>query len=107
MLWLESEVPLEFFERRRGAERLHAEDQARVTGVSLPSEGRRLFYSDACLYAGRQHAVPVILCLVFEDLPGRHRDYPRTDAFDQQFLMRIYSETDFTTCSDKDYFRIS
>src|SRR5215831_6746248 len=75
-VWLEPEVTLEFFEGRRGAERFHADDTARCTNISLPTEGRSLLYCDACRHSWRQHAVLVLLCLVVEDVPGRHGHHP-------------------------------
>src|SRR5438034_11770121 len=37
---LEAELFLELLERRRSAERLHADDAPRLTDVALPSQGR-------------------------------------------------------------------
>ena len=52
---------------------------------------------------GRQHAVPIFLCLVLEDIPGRHRDDARADALGEQVLVSIHGKTDFTAGGDEDH----
>src|SRR5215472_15872123 len=77
---LESEFPLQFLERRRRPEGLHADDLARGADVALPPEGRRLLHGDAGRHRRRQHAVPVRLRLALEQIPRRHRDDTRANA---------------------------
>src|SRR5215470_11994628 len=104
---LEAKVPLELFERRRGPERLHADDSPRCADVTFPSKGRRLLYGDARGHLGWQHAVPVLLSLVIEDVPGRHRDYPRADTLSSELLVGFNGENDFTARRDENHFGIT
>src|SRR5215510_10038320 len=103
---LEAKVPLELFERRRGPERLHADDSPRCADVTFPSKGRRLLYGDARGHLGWQHAVPVLLSLVIEDVPGRHRDYPRADTLSSELLVVFHGENDFAARGDENHFGI-
>src|SRR5213079_3049618 len=57
---LEAELLLERFQRRRRAERAHADDAARAADVPLPPERGGLLDRDARRHAGRQHAVPIL-----------------------------------------------
>ena len=75
---------------RRGAERLHADDAAAPADISLPAESRGLLDRDARRHVGRQHAVPVLLCLVLENIPRRHRDHARADALGEQLLVGLH-----------------
>src|SRR5262245_27806164 len=53
-----------------------------------------------------QYTVPVLLRLLLEYIPGWHRDHARPDALSDELLVRLHSETDFTTGGDKNHFRV-
>src|SRR5579862_7314540 len=81
---LEAEFPLEFLERRRGSEGRHSYYAARRANVALPSKCGSLLDGDARANIRRQDAIPVLPGLMLEDVPGRHGDYARADAFGEQ-----------------------
>src|SRR5262245_41317159 len=84
----ESELALQFFQRRRSSERVHADDLARCPDVSLPTECGRLLHGDACLDARRQHGVAILFWLLLKNLPRRHGHDPRPDSLGTQALVR-------------------
>src|SRR5262249_15071234 len=102
-VWLEAELSLEFLERCRGPEGLHATDTARRANVTLPSQGGALFHGDTGLHRGRQYTVPILLRLVLEDVPRGHRDHPRADSLGQELLVSLHRENDFTAGRDEDH----
>src|SRR5262250_1937529 len=65
----EAEFLLKLLERRRSPERLHANDAASGTNISLPAESRGLLDRNARLYIRRQDAVAILLRLMLEDVP--------------------------------------
>ena len=104
---LEAELLLERFQRRRRAERAHADDAARAADVPLPPERGGLLDRDARRHAGRQHAVPILLGLALEDLPRRHRHHARADAFGDQLAVRFGGEAQLAARRDEDHLRIA
>src|SRR5205085_854905 len=60
---LEAELALQLLERRRRAERLHADDAARGSNVALPAERRALLDREPRRHGRRQHTVAVRLRL--------------------------------------------
>src|SRR4029453_7407129 len=71
MFGLEPELLLQLFQRRRGAERFHADDSTRRTDIALPSERRCLLDRDPRLHVGGEDALTVLRGLVLEDVPRR------------------------------------
>src|SRR5262249_38712893 len=71
-LRLEAVFSQELLERRRGAECLHADDAARLAYITLPAESGGLLYRHARGDLGRQHARPIRLALILEDIPRWH-----------------------------------
>ena len=69
---VEAELPLEFLERGRGAECLHADDRARFAHVALPTQRRGLLDGDAGFDFAGQNAVSVFARLMIENIPGGH-----------------------------------
>src|SRR5262249_17794419 len=96
LVWLETKFPLELLERRRRPERVHADNTARPADVALPPERRGLLHRDARCHLWRQDGILILLRLLFEDVPGRHRDHARPDALSDELLVGLHSETDFT-----------
>ena len=76
----EPELREQLLQRRRRAERVHADHGAAVADVAVPAERRGLLDPDARLHARRQHRVAVLLRLTVEELPARHAHDPRLDA---------------------------
>ena len=76
----ETELLDEHLQRRRRAERVHADDRSAVADVAVPAERRRLLDRDPRLHRRRQHLVAVGLRLAVEELPARHADDARADA---------------------------
>src|SRR5262249_23320732 len=74
LLRLEAEFFRKFLERRRGAERMHADDSSLCADITLPSEGGSLFYCHPGFYFRGQHALLVFFGLVLEEIPGGHRN---------------------------------
>src|SRR2546428_13079688 len=107
MVRFEPELPLQFFERRRSAEGLHADDLTGGANVSFPTKGGGLLHGNARLHIRRENALTVILCLMIENLPGRHRYHARANAFGTQLLMRLNRHTYFAARGDDDDFGIS
>src|SRR5215831_18181477 len=68
-LRFEAEFVLKLLERRRSSERLHTNDAASSTNISLPAKGRGLLDRNARLYIRRQDAVAILLRLMLEDVP--------------------------------------
>src|SRR5262245_50964655 len=66
---LEPELPLQFLEWRRSPERAHADHLTGGTEIPLPPQSGGLLDGDARRHVRRQHAVPVLLRLLVEDLP--------------------------------------
>src|SRR5213592_3912233 len=106
-VWLETEFPLELLERRRSSESLHPDHMAGSADVSLPSESRGLLDCDARLHVGWQHAVLILLGLVVEDVPGRHRHHSRANALGEQCFVSTHGETDFAPRGDQDHFGVA
>src|SRR5215468_3274726 len=91
-LWGESEFFLEFFQRRRCAESLHAYRAASLTDVSRPSESGALFYRNAGGDYRRQHVLAILrmfATVIFEDLPRGHTDDAGFDALGLEFLVGV------------------
>ena len=85
---------------------MHADHTTLLAHITLPSEGRGLLDGHAELHVWRQHAVPILLCLVFKNVPGRHRDHPCSDALLEQPLIGFHNETNLAARSDQDQFGI-
>src|SRR5690242_15808834 len=83
----EAELLLQVFERRRGAEGVHADHDAGRSNVVGPSEDRGLFNGDARRYFRRQHLFFVVVRLVVEDFPRRHTDDAGLDALGGKLLI--------------------
>src|SRR5258707_13762361 len=98
---LEAEFPLEFLKRRRGPKGRHSNYATRQADVSLPSERGSLLNRDPRADIGRQDAIAVLLCLVLEDVPGRHGDHAGTDAFSDQPFMSIHRDADLASRGDE------
>jgi hypothetical protein len=88
-LRLETEFALQFLERCRGAEGLHADDAAGGADIAVPAQHRSLLDGEACLHIGRQHIVPIGLRLLLENVPGRHRDNARAYPLNRQRFMSL------------------
>src|SRR5262245_19749653 len=69
VLRLEAEVALQFLERGRRAEGLHADHPALVADIALPAHRRCLLDGKPRLHRRRQHLLAVGLRLVLEDVP--------------------------------------
>src|SRR5580704_14140311 len=103
MFRLETKFPLEFLERRRGSESLHPNHTSGTARIPLPSESGRLLNCDARLHCAWQHTVPVLLTLVFEDIPRRHRYHARVEALGEKRFMRVHNETNFAPRGNQDH----
>ena len=55
----------------------------------------------------RQDFILILLRLMLEYVPGRHRYDARPDSVSDELLVGLYSKTDFATRCDKNHFRIS
>src|SRR5215510_15973731 len=104
---LEAELLLKRLQRGRGPERLHADDVATASDVALPSERGGLFDGDPRLHGGRQNAITVLLSLVVEDLPRRHRDDTRADTLGEQLTVGLHGQTELAARGDEDQLGIS
>src|SRR5260370_26899048 len=103
---LETELLLELFERCRGAKGVHPDDTALLADVALPPQSGAMLDRDTSFDVWWQHTVPILLRLVFEDVPGRHRDHASADAFRHQLVVSLHGQTDLAARRDQDYFRI-
>src|SRR5213080_3230481 len=68
----EAELLLQLLQRRRRTERLHADARALGPDVTIPPEPARLLHGYPSRDVGRNHAVPIGLRLLLEQLPRRH-----------------------------------
>src|SRR5580704_15836277 len=75
LIGLKAKFFLQLLERRRNSESMQADHTTLLAHITLPSEGRGLLDGHADLHVWRQHAVSILLCLVFENVPRRHRDH--------------------------------
>src|SRR5579871_3196118 len=66
---LEPELVLQFFQRRRGAERFHADDVASRACIPLPAQDGGLLNGHAGGHGRRQHGVAIIHRLLVEEFP--------------------------------------
>src|SRR6266850_3484744 len=89
---LEAELLLKRLQRRGRAKRPHADDVpgAADADVALPAERGGLFHRHPRLYVWWQHAVTILLRLMLEDLPRRHRDDASADPFREQLAVRFH-----------------
>src|SRR5581483_12054626 len=71
MLDGEAELRQQVLERRRRAERVHAQHSTVRSCVAIPAEQGGLLDGHACPDAGRQDAVAIGLILLLEQLPRR------------------------------------
>src|SRR5262245_8780694 len=74
---------LKLLERRRGAERAHADHVAVAADVALPTKSRGLFHGNSRTHGGRKDllAIPRMLAaVVLKDLPGRHAHHAGRNA---------------------------
>src|SRR6266581_8655495 len=86
---------------------MHADDLTGGSNISFPTYRGGLLYRDACLDVGWEDAVPVFFRLVIENLPRRHGDQARADAFSNQRLVRFHRKADFASRRNDDYLRIA
>src|SRR5262245_26838901 len=92
MLGGEAELLLQLFQRRRRAERFHAETNAPRAHIPAPAKRARLLHGDAGGDSRRQHLIAILLRLLLEDLPRWHADHTRTHPITLQLLLRIEAE---------------
>src|SRR5262245_45052264 len=71
-LGFEAILALELLERRRGTERVHADDASAPADIAFPAERGRLLDRDTRGAARWEYAVAIFLRLRFENIPGRH-----------------------------------
>src|ERR1700722_2549042 len=57
--------------------------------IAVPAEHRPLLDGEARLHRGRQHAIPIGLRLLLENVPGRHRDNARSNSLSGQRFMGL------------------
>ena len=86
MIRLKAELALQRLERGGGAEGVHADDPSVGSDVPLPTERRALHDRNARTHLWRQHACPVGLRLVFENIP-RGIDTSGADPLSRQGLV--------------------
>src|SRR5215471_13268574 len=73
----ETELLLQFFQRRRRAECVHADDAALRPDILRPGERGSLLHRHTCGNFGWKDLLAIALVLVLEDVPGGHADYAR------------------------------
>src|SRR2546422_8495636 len=69
---------------------LHADDAAGGPDVALPSQRRGLLHRDAGRHTGRQHAVPILLRLVLEDVPDAGVSGQRSEEHTSELQSRLH-----------------
>src|SRR2546429_1039861 len=85
----EAELLLQLLQRRRRTERLHADARALGPDVTIPPEPARLLHRYPSRDVGRNHAVPIGLRLLLEQLPRRHADDAGPHARGAEPLVRL------------------
>src|SRR5262249_56255290 len=98
---LETELAIQFLERRRGAKGFHADDTASRTDITLPAKHRSLLNSETRLHRGQQNVIPIGLRLLFENVPRRHRDYAGSNPLSCQRFMGLNDHGNFAPRSDE------
>src|SRR6516162_8117585 len=91
-LRLKAELALQLLERCRRAEGLHADNAARGTNISVPSQHRSLLDGDARVDAWRQHLITIGLRLVLEDVPRGHGDDAVANPLRRQLFMGLHNK---------------
>src|SRR5450759_3278602 len=94
----EAELLLQILERRGRSKGVHADDASFRSRILRPAEGRSLLDCDSCGDVGRKHLIAVTLVLMFEQVPRRHADDARPDAFGFQFLVGVDAEVHLAAC---------
>ena len=92
-------------ERRRGAERVHADDGAPPPHIACPAERRRLLHRDARRNRVRKHLLAIGLVLLLEQLPGWHADDARRDALRRKLFGGGDAERNLAARADQDHLR--
>src|ERR1043166_2677267 len=95
LVWFEAKLSLQFLKRCRRAKSFHADHAPRPADIALPSESRCLLHRDARGHLRRQNFILILLCLMLEYVPRRHRYHARSDSFGNKLLVGFYSKTDF------------
>src|SRR4029077_20494260 len=104
-LGLETELALQFLERRRGAEGLHADDATGGTNIAGPTQHRPLLDGDARLHAGQQYLIPIRLRLLLENVPGWHRDDAGSNSLSRQCFVAMNDQSHLASGSNEDDLR--
>src|SRR5438874_4013030 len=106
-LRLEAKLLLQFLQRRRSPEGMHANDAALPADIAFPAERGALLYRDSGRYRGRQHTVLIIWRLVLKDIPGWHRDDARPDVLGEQLFVGLHSERNLAARRNQDDLRVA
>src|SRR5580698_1487634 len=96
----EAEFLLQFFERSRRAEGMHADTAA---SIAVPAKYRRLLHRNPCLHARRKHRVLILVGLLLEQLPGRHTDDARFYPFLSKFFVSIHAKRNLAAGADQNH----
>src|SRR5918999_3791588 len=91
----------------RESEGAHAEDRALRAGELGPAESRSRLDRDPGLDLGWQHAVPVVLGLLVEDLPRREAHHPGADSFLAEPLPGLQAERHLAPGGEQEHVGLS
>src|SRR6266705_5773371 len=101
----EAELLLQLLQRRRRAERLHADARTLGPDVTVPPEPARLLHGYPSRNVGRNYAIPIRLRLLLEQLPRRHADDAGPHARGAELLVRLDAQGHLASGSEQQYVR--
>src|SRR5271157_1170259 len=101
----EAKLSLQGLERGGSPEGLHSDDCPARTYVTLPAEDRGLFHRNAGPYARRKDALPVVLGLVFKNVPRGHRNYPGANPLGDKLFVSLDGEDELAARSNQNDLR--
>src|SRR6266853_6736707 len=103
----EAELLLQILERCGRSKGVHANNAPFRSRIVRPAKNRSLLDRDPCGDLGRKYLIAVTLVLMFEQVPRRHADDARPDAFRFQFLVGVYAEVHLAAGGHKNDLRIA
>src|SRR5260370_5409785 len=103
----EAELLLQILERCGRSKGVHANNAPFRSRIVRPAKNRSLLDRDPCGDLGRKYLIAVTLVLMFEQVPRRHADDARPDAFRFQFLVGVDPEVPPSARDHPDHLRFA
>ena len=85
---------------------MHSDHFAGWSDVLRPAECRRRLHRYSCFHRWRQDLFPVIVALLFKNIPRWHADHARLDSFCLELLVGSHTQGNFASGSHQNDFRL-